>query len=103
MQRFNLYTLLTQVASGIALFVASAGAMWAFITYYHFSLVGAIAAAVIGLVPGLFMLLITEGLYVLLQILKEKRHQSKLLSDIKESLESKPATPDADHEIVSDH
>lgn len=82
MERNTFFTLLTHIATGVALFVAAAGGMWAFFTYLHISIPAALAAAVIGIVPGLFMLLIAEGLYVLLEILKEKRRQSELLERI---------------------
>ena len=82
MERSVLFNLLTHIATGVSLFVGAAGAMWGFITYLPLSFVAAVAAAVIGLVPGLFMLLIAEGLYVLLEILKEKRRQSELLEKI---------------------
>ena len=82
MERSILFTLLTHIATGVALFIGAAGAMWGFITYYSLSFVAALAAAVIGVVPGLFMLLIAEGLYVLLEILKEKRRQTDLLETI---------------------
>ena len=105
MKRSNLYTLLSHVASGVALFVGAAGAMWGFITYYSLSFIAALAAAVIGVVPGLFMLLIAEGLFVLLEILKEKQRQSELLADIAEELRknSTPPSGNGADEIVSDH
>jgi len=111
MERQVLFALLTHIATGVALFVATAGAMWGFITYLPLSFVAAVAAAVIGLVPGLFMLLIAEGLYVLLEILKEKRRQSELLEKIAASQASpSPASiPEvtlskgASDEILPDH
>ncbi len=105
MERANFFTLLTHIATGVALFVAAAGGMWGFITYLHLSFVAALAAAVIGLVPGLFMLLIAEGLYVLLEILKEKRHQTKLLETIaagKQHTAPPPASEEHD-ENLPDH
>lgn len=105
MKRSNLYTLLSHVASGVAIFVAAGGAMWGFITYYQLSFIAASAAAVIGLVPGLFMLLFAEGFYLLLEILQEKRRQTDLLTKIEAGLQKKgtPSSEDGSDEIISDH
>lgn len=104
-KRTDFYILLSHVASGVALFVAAGGAMWGFITYYQLSFIAASAAAVIGLVPGLFMLLIAEGFYVLLEMLQEKKHQSDLLERIETQLRQGNTSPSGDgsDEIVSDH
>lgn len=112
MERSTFFTLLTHIATGVALFIGAAGAMWGFITYYHLSFIASLAAAVIGLVPGLFMLLIAEGLYVLLEILKEKRRQSELLEKIAAGQQSAPSpssitqttqSGEETNEILPDH
>jgi len=102
MNRLSFYTLLSHIATGVALFVGISGAAWAFFTYLKFSFITAIAAAIIGLVPGLFMLLISEGLFVLIQILREKQKQTILLTSIDKKTAS-PAETAGDDENLSDH
>lgn len=86
MSRTDLYALISHVATGVALFVAAAGGMWGFIYYSPYSFLSGVAAAVIGLIPGVFLLLIAEGFFVLLKIFKEKQQQTSLLQEISDKL-----------------
>jgi len=109
MKRINFYTLLSHVGTGVSIFVGIGGAMWGFLMYLQYSFLTALAAAVIGLVPGLFMLIITEALFVLLEILKESRKQTLLLLQMTTVLTPNTADSDPapmhgdDPEILSDH
>jgi len=77
------------VASGVALFVSASGAAWGFFTYFHVSFFSALSAGIIGIVPGVFLLIISEALFVLLEILKEKKEHTKLLTSIDNKLNEK--------------
>lgn len=105
MNRHLFYTLLSHIATGVSLFVGIGGAAWAFFTYLKFSLITAVAAAIIGLVPGLFMLLISEGLFVLLRILSEKEKQTELLISIDNKLGTNTSSSPAEggDENLPDH
>lgn len=102
MNRINLYILLSHIATGVALFVGASGAVWAFFTYIKFSFVAALAAAVIGVVPGLFMLIISEALHVLILTLQEKQKQTQLLASIARNTAPAPQGK-SDDENLSDH
>ncbi len=95
MTRTDLYALLSHVATGVSLFVTAAGAMWAFIVYLPLSFLSAVAAAVVGMVPGIFLLLIAEGFFILTKIHREKQTQTELLRDIRDRLAPEPAETDA--------
>jgi hypothetical protein len=101
MKRINFYALLSHVGTGVSIFVGIGGAMWGFMMYLHYSFLTALAAAVIGLVPGLFMLIVTEALFVLLELLKENREQTRLLRDIAAS--NSRNKQGEQPEILSDH
>lgn len=87
MKRIDFYRLISHIASGIALFISAGGAVWGFFTYFSTSLFAAFAAAAVGIVPGIFLLLISEGFFLLSEILNEKKEQTKLLESINEILE----------------
>ena len=86
MKNINFFSFLSQVTSGISLFLILSGAVAGFVIYIKYSLLSAIAAAFIGTVPGIVFLIFSEGFFILLELLKESKKQTKILNDLKESI-----------------
>jgi len=63
------------------------GATAGFVIYSKYSIISAIAAAFSAMIPGIVFLLFSEGFFALLEILKEKKEQTKVLYSIDEKLQ----------------
>ncbi|MDQ1340738.1 MAG: hypothetical protein QG567_1896 [Campylobacterota bacterium] len=86
MKQVNFYIVLSHIASGVALFVSVAGAIWGFLAYSDQSFASGVVIAVAAAAPGVFLLIISEGFFILSEILKEKKAQTKILESIKDGL-----------------
>ena len=64
------------------------GASVGFIMYSKYSILSGIAASFIAMVPGIIFLLFSEGFFLLLEILKEKKKQTKILESIQAKLKN---------------
>ena len=82
MKNFNLFSFLSHVTSGISIFLIFGGATAGFIIYSKYSFISGIAASFIAMVPGVIFLLFSEGFFIILEILKEKKKQTKILESI---------------------
>jgi len=63
------------------------GATVGFMMYSKYSIVLAIAVAFSAMIPGIVFLLFSEGFFTLLEILKEKKEQTKILYSIDKKLQ----------------
>jgi hypothetical protein len=90
-KRVKFFYFLSYIATGFSVFIILAGGVSSFLHFYSVSLLSAITATILSLFPGIFLLLISEGFYLLLsnyiQNQKQKDVLEQLLKNRKENNE----------------
>ena len=81
-KRVKFFYFLSYVATGFSVFVMIAGGVSSFLHFYPISLVSAITAMILSLFPGVFLLLISEGYYILLNNYIQNQKQKTILEQI---------------------
>jgi hypothetical protein len=83
------FEIVLSIAVGSAWVAALGGAYLAFNYIYPYGLLAALCAAVLGMLPGLVVVVVLEGAKKLFEILAQLKKQSSLLEKIIDRLPSK--------------